>query len=777
MKKNLYILFLFLVFNKAYAQNTGSIGGQILDHLGQELPGINISLVNTSLQTATNSSGNFILKNIPDGSYTLQASGVGLSAQKQNLIVSGKPVIVLLRLNPSDNTLQEVLISTGRSVTNSSSSLTRTNTLIRDLPQSVQVVERNTIEEQQLFTVDQALRNVAGVNMSASGSISMRGFETNANQFLTNGMKGSPYPEGVIPLLGNIERIEVLHGASAILYGQGALGGTVNLVTKQPKKQSVVNASVSGGTFDLYRAKGDLTGSINKSKSLYFLAGAAYQNGGRFTKNFDNENLQLYGSLKWELGPKTSWQINGNYTRDRSTSNWQPTIPVYSDDPRLFSLPENFTTDREDSGYKGNSYQLQSVFTHDFNSNWTGNLLFGYSRSSADIKQYGVWSIDPQTNEVGGSFTRQKLTSPTTTINPYMNGTFYVGKIKNKIATGIDVTLRRSKYPNGIQQYAATSLNVLRPDYAPFNYSDAEVWLDTRNELFTYNTVAGYLQDQIEFTSKLKALIGLRYNNYFMRYLAINDSDGSALYDEKPSRTESFTPRAGIVFQPVESTSLYFDYNRGFIPQYSNERRFGGPFDPETSHQFEAGIKGDYLKNRLHPTLSIYQIDKKNVLTYYEDESLPDGYGYLPLQQVRSKGIELGLTGNITDNLFIIANYSHNDTRITKSNEPTDLGTTFRNVPYHLANGWLSYNATKSALKGLNLGFGVNYVGQRKASYGSLPSYTTLDAVIGYKYKNYGIQVNGNNLGGKVYAVSGNYSDYAPGMPRNFLVTLSASFK
>jgi iron complex outermembrane receptor protein len=144
---------------------------------------------------------------------------------------------------------------------------------------------------------------------------------------------------------------------------------------------------------------------------------------------------------------------------------------------------------------------------------------------------------------------------------------------------------------------------------------------------------------------------------------------------------------------------------------------------------------------------------------------------------VRSKGIELGLTGNITQQLFIIANYTHNDTRVTKSNEPSDIGTTFRNVPYHLANGWLSYKWDHTALKGLQIGLGANYVGSRKAYYGSLPSYRTIDAAIGYKFKSYGLQVNANNLANKTYAVSGGYSDYTPGMPRNFLVTLTASFK
>jgi len=778
MKKLIYLLFLFFLSPTTYAQLAGAINGQIYDEEGRELEGITVSLLNTSFTTATNSSGSFSFKNLPDGNYTLQVSGIGVLAQKQNLVVKGAPLYVRLRLNAANNSLQEVLVIARKSASTHTGSLSRISTPLTDLPQSIQVVEESLIREQQIYTVDQALRNAAGVNVSSGyGSVNMRGFETNVKEFLTNGMKGSPYPEGVIPLMANIEKIEVIHGASAILYGQGALGGTINMVTKQPKKDTHVNASLGAGSFDLYRAKADITGSLNKSKSLYFLAGAAYQSGGKFTRNFDNQNLQLFGSLKWEAGAKTTWQLNGNFISDRTTLNWQPFIPVYDDTPRLFHLPVDFTMQHSDSRYQGNSFQVQSVLNHRFNSNWSGNLLLGFSRSNAIRKQYDGWGIDHETNEIDGSFTVQTINSPVWTANPYLTGAFKIGSVKNKLETGVDLTLSKSKYPHGMQQYAAPAFNVLQPDYSPFNYANAEIWLDTKREDFTYNTVAYYLQDQLELSRQLKALIGLRYNNYFMRYLAINnDAESSVLYDERPERTESFTPRAGIVYQPLKSASFYVDYNRGFIPQYSNDRRLGGPFDPETSHQFEAGFKGGYFRNRLRPTLALYHINKENVLTYYEDDSLPLGYGYRPLQKVTSKGIEAGITGNITESLFVNLNYSHNDTRITKSNEAGDIGNTFYNAPYHLANAWLSYGfAEKTSLKGLNLAIGLNHVGKRSAYFGSLPAYTVLDAVIGYRYKNYNLQVNANNLTNKVYAVAGGYSDYIPGTPRNFLVTLALS--
>jgi len=522
----------------------------------------------------------------------------------------------------------------------------------------------------------------------------------------------------------------------------------------------------------------DVTGSLNQSRSLYFLAGAAYQSGGRFTRNFDYRTLQLYGSLKWELAPKTTWQINLNYNHDDATSNFQPDIPVYTgDDPRLFSLPNDFTYARANQRYKGGNFQVQSLMEHMFSTNWKANLAIAFSQGKADRKQYAVYDIAPETNLVSGSYTIQQLNTPTTTINPYVTGNFSTWTVKHKVVTGFDATLTCGNYPDGIKLYRVGPLNVLNPDLAEFGPGANKPFFATSTEKFTYNSVAGYVQDQIEIVPQLKALLGLRYNNFFRRYLAINESDGSIRYDERPDRSESFIPRVGVVYQPFESASFYADYNKGFIPQYSNERKYGGPFDPEITNQFEFGYKGEIFNKRLRPSVTLYHIVKNNVLTYYEDESLPDGFGYRPLQAVTSKGIELSLTGNITSDLFVVANYSYTNAKISESSEATDIGQRFVNSPKDIASGWVSYTFSKVTLKGLNLGAGLNYVGARTAYFGTLPSYTLADAYIGYRLKNYQLQLNGNNLFDQTYALNGGYSAYTPGAPRSILISLAYHLK
>ena len=767
------LLFTLIFFQKGISQNnTGQVSGKIVNIDFEYVEGITIRLLNTPYATSTDEQGNFYLRNIPNGNYILQASGIGLTATKQNIEVNGKPLRLTLQLSESTNQLQEVVLF-GNKRTEISSTLTRTETPLVEIPQNIQIVEPDFLSDLQVFSIDQVYQAVPGITSAGYGAVNIRGFNTNTRNFLTNGLKGSPYPEGVEPLMANIERVEVLYGASSILYGADNIGGNINLITKQPKKHTTFNASLSGGSFNLARAMADVTGSINKKESLYFLFGAAYQNGGKFTDDFDNENIQVYGSLKWEIGSKTTFQFNGNYTRDRASSNYAPSIPVYyGEDPRLFSLPTEFSTFGPVTEYKGNSFQVQGILEHTFNDNWKGNLAMAYSESRADRKELSTYDIDPETNEASRSIYILQLNSPTLTINPYVNGKFSFLGMEHSMVTGLDITNSQSNYPEGYDIISTDPLNVLSPTYPTIPPSNPDYIWNTKTEEFVFNTLGVYVSDQISFSDKFKALIGLRYDNYYRRYLALYQDDSVAI-EELPEVSESFIPRAGLVYLPTENTSIYIDYNKGFIPQYSNYANVGGPFDPETSDQFELGYKGSHFNGSIQATAAFYTIKKENVLVYYEDADLPFGYGFRPLQAIRSKGMELGLVGKLTKDLSLIANYSFNETYITESNDPDEIGSTFYNAPKHTASGWLNYQLSEGSLKGLELGFGFNYMDERDTYFGSIPDYTIARALIGYSYKNYKLQLNAENIFDKSYAVNGLYFDYTPGAPRSILFTLS----
>lgn len=785
MKRILSVLGIFIT-TITVAQQKGNIKGIIINEKNESLPGITIRLQPGEIATATDESGQFYLSAVPAGNYTLLVTGIGFQARKENVHVQeGKTTSVSLQLNATNHTLQEVVVSSTR-LPDNSSSLTRTNTPLRDIPQQVQVIDRSVLNDQQLFQVNDAFRFAAGITSTDYyGGFSSRGYTTGIGSITTNGIKGSPYPEGQLPLLGNVESVEVIHGPTAIMNGPGGMGGNVNMVTKQPKKFTALNASVSAGSFDLYRAQADITGSLNKKRNLYFLAGAGWQNGGSFTQAFDRRSIQLYGSVKWEIGPRTTWQVNTNYINDDASNNYQPRVPIYNslNKDSVFLVPYDFNPGT-DSRYKGNNIQIQSVMEHRFSEHWKLSLLAAYNEARSEREQYTASGfVRPSDNTVLRSYSWQNINSPATTFNLFLTGRVNTGFLKHQFIVGGDAQLSKSNYPNGIQQYSATRVNVLSPAKEELYDSTGMVlYTNSKWEKFTYNVMGAYVQDQLEIFSNLKLLAGLRYNNYFRRYLAVRQ-DGSILYDERPERTENFSPRLGLVYQPASTISVYLDYNEGFNPHYSNYAENGGPFDPETSKQYELGAKGEFFKGLFQPFIAIYQSTRKNVLQAAPRDGFPRWQE--AVGEVRSRGVEMGAKGILFNSLLVIVNYNYNKTKITQSRKPEDVGQLFANNPQNSANAWLRYTFTKGSVKGFFIGGGFQYVDRRYFSIKKvsnvnvleMPAYTVFDALAGYRYKQYSLQVNGSNLADKRYALSGISNSYTPGMPRNFLVTFTYSLK
>ncbi|RFP64318.1 TonB-dependent siderophore receptor [Hymenobacter lapidiphilus] len=767
---------------------TGTVRGRITDAAQAPQIGLVVRLENTALGTATDVDGTFFMDKIAPGQYTLIVSGVGYTAQKQNIVVQGGLTTQLqLALDKEQQVLQEVVVTERRAFETSAGGLTRTNTPIKDLPQSVQVINQSTLRQQQVYRLDEALRNAAGVSeTSATGNYGFRGFTTNSQSFLTNGIKGIGNPEGVMPFLANVERIEVLRGSSAILYGEGAVGGNLNLVTKQPKKTTAVNAGLSGGSFNLFRAQADVAGSLTSDKRLYALAGVGYERGGRFTRDFEHRTVQLFSSLRWEPGVNTSWQVNATYNRDRSTQRGVPDLPQAAG--QLFSVPDNFRVSAADARYEGDSYQLQSQMQHRFSDRWAANLWLGYAKSRADDISYSIRSTLDSTGSFSRGRTQQVRSAPTRTLNAFLTGQIALAGTEHRLTGGLDLAYENADYPEGLRLWRAAPLNVNAPIYAAFNPAEindpAKVRYVSGREKFTNNTYGVYVQDQVTLSPKFKALLGLRYNHYYFRYTADELTYDLVDYQqlkETPDNTTALLPRIGLVYQPTTSNSFYVDYNTGFVPQYSNSALFGGPFDPELTRQGEIGWKGDFLNHRLVPTVAVYQIQKKNVLNFDNEAfDLTGDVLFRALGGVRSRGIETTLTGTVLPGWQLIANYSYNRTEVTDSNVPEEIGGELANTPRHLSSFWTTYEFSQPALKGLLLGSGYRYTGARYSSTRNpgdadvltYPGYGIVDAVVGYRYRQFSLQANGNNLLGKRYVRSGLFNSYFAGTPRNFLLTL-----
>jgi iron complex outermembrane receptor protein len=242
------------------------------------------------------------------------------------------------------------------------------------------------------------------------------------------------------------------------------------------------------------------------------------------------------------------------------------------------------------------------------------------------------------------------------------------------------------------------------------------------------------------------------------------------------SAASAFIPRIGLVYQPIPTLSIYSSYSQSFEPQYSNLTNQGGPFDPERGKQIEIGVKGEFFQRRLSATAAIYQIRKVNILT--NDPNDPERQ--IQGNEATSKGVEFNVTGAVLRNLKVLANYAYNETRITKSpQEYPNVIPWFENAPNTVANLWAVYEIGLSQQSGLSIGGGLYHVGERYTFRPGfvVPAYTTLDAMVSCRYKNYSMALNLYNLTDKRYFSGAFHQDALwVGAPRSFRLNVGVFF-
>lgn len=775
MKKSIFTFLTSLFFFTAFSQSTGSIQGYIVGDDKQGLEGITIVLSNTKYTTITTEDGAFMFGAIPAGTYTLIAAGMRLNAEKQSIQVnSGAVTKMNLQLTASSSQLQEVTVNAiiKRLYTKVNSELaTRSNTPLRDVPQAIQVIPRQILNDQQAYRLSDVYKNVAGVTeQSDYNYVNIRGFLTSSANFMLNGQRSSYFGLGVSPQIPYAERVEVLKGPSSVLYGNGAIGGTINIVTKKPKKEYFTDASITLGSFDLVRVQADVTGPLNGSKTLSALLNIAAESGGSFYQDFKNKSITVTPVFVLNIGSKTELTSTTILQVSHQTSS--PTgVPVIGTN-NLFDVPVNFRYAASDAKYNSNSLQEQLNLRHHFSDRLTANLWASYANRTTDAIIYQPGGYSPRVDSITRLKGIYKGNLKGYAVNAYLNYTAATGKTTHTIVAGFDYNNATERYPIG-EKYWSDVIRLNKPASQPFNTSGITAdYYDADVEAFgPIRSMGAYLQDQISFSAKLKALLALRYDDYLNR--SYFNFGGSSSYDS--SKANAWVPKIGLVYQPVKTLSIYGSYSQGFQPQYSNSRASGGPFPPLRAKQWEAGVKGEFFQRRLQPTLTFYQIKEANVLK--PDPSDPTGIKQITTGEVTSRGLELTLAGAITANWNVLVNYAKNKIFISKSTDASEIGGGFGDTPKDAVSVWTTYQL-RPFINGLRLGFGYRYAGGRSVYGLMLPHYTVIDGLIAYQYKKVGLAVNGFNLANKLYA-SGSFgtSYYFPGAPRTIQVSLNYNWQ
>mgnify|MGYP003641915126 CR=1 FL=1 len=797
----------------AHSQSNYQLQGSITNLGGEPLIGASIQIAGTSFGTVTDIEGKYSLVFDKPGDYQLKLSFIGFIAVNEKVNISKAVHKRNFQLEEETSSLQEVEI-VGRKEEGYKNTATflgsKTQTNIKDLPQSVSYVTKELILDQGLMRVGETVKNFSGVSQfTFYDDITIRGFRINggSNTQLVNGMR-STSGFWKQPLINYLERVEVLKGPSSALFGNASPGGVVNRVTKKPLDVNRNTLSFSVGSFNNFRGLADFTGPVNESKTLLYRLNLGYEDSQNFRDLQFDKNIVVAPSFSFIASEKT--RVNLDLVFNNSSSRLDRGQSTFEDD--LYSTPTSIALNTANDHLKEQTYTITTSINHQLSKDISFNASYmktGYSEDLVEHRSDNVYAVDGEGNNIGTLVGRRASTRVRSrfvdNLSAYFNIQKSTGPLTHKLVLGYDYaqetlptggsTTTASGYRNAANNGSISKYNPAKasdylldangnpvpnvPHFDLTNPIGSSTMQDMSKYFYSsvsydptlYHLNGFYVQDQITF-GRLEAMIGLRYEVY-------TDFENYKKENEQKVKQDVLLPRFGLVFKANEHVNFYGTYVEGYNPQTAStiaNPDAGGPFDPLISSMIEFGMKSDWFNKRLELTTGIYQINQKNTLYPAPGETNL-------LQQIgeeSAKGVELDVTGRILMNWSVMASYAYNVAEITESPNESDLNKQKPNAPKHQGNLWTKYEFDQGILSGLGIGFGANFVTERNLSLNAtqtVPGYSLMNAAFFYTTGNVRLQLNVNNLADKTHWVGGyDYLRLFPGAPRNVLGTITFSF-
>jgi iron complex outermembrane receptor protein len=703
----------------------------------------------------------------------------------------------------------EVITVTGRAAQfyfiDESTMATKTPTSYMDLPQSIQVLSSELIQDQAARQTTDLYRSISGITQFSYSGITARGFRQ--DQVRYDGVQGDPYSGFSIPQLFNVERVEVLKGPTGMLYGSGQPGGLLNYVSKKPKFDDATDISLFAGNDSLLGGSVDTTGAINESETLAYRFGAYRQSKDSFRNNADEQNTLLSAGLTWLVNDDIDLTLQYDHIDQDLSGHRLRGVPVDDNGNFLTDISYSANENSDFQRLKADVFQLiANTQITDYFTNTTVIRTLNNERTQQYHENLGlVGDLDPVVkapsvgllNMMGfpaedsamlRQFRDQKRENNEFSITTdFVYETSLFG-LEHTLLLGGDYSEIKEEFDNKFSDLTRTTnpdyfedpseisnplihvptLDILNPVYSA---DSSQYKIIDRGITKTKRTRVGvYLQDQIRINEQWIAIAGARFDKF-------EDNETSS---DKKIDDDSISPRIGAIYQPSEQMSIFANRAEGFNPQsLSSQPNSGDIFTPETSIQHELGIKNVWLDGSLHTTFTAYHIVKEDVTVgnpqYFEGSNKPE---QVQIGEVTSKGIEVDIVGDITDNWTGTFNYAYNDAKIT-GGSPDDIrnatGDEFANAPDHTLGLWTRY-----ALPNLysSVALGADYVSERLSLSGQkIKPYTTWDASWQTRINKFDIQLNLKNIFDTEYATSGfnERNGHFPGEPRSILLQVSYS--
>ena len=797
----------------------GTVTGRVLLADGQPAEQVSVRVKGGERGTVTAADGRFALK-VPAGWQAFVVSCLGCRPQEVAVEVQPGQAVALppFTLARGEQQLQEVTVTGTKSLNQRTPSVGKMPIAPLDNPQATLTIERPVLEQQQALHLSDVLANVAGVYVmgttgGAQEEIASRGFAyTSANTF-KNGVR---YNNGIMPEISSLERMEVLKGSAAILYGNVAAGGILNLVTKKPLFERGGSVGLRVGSFGFVKPQFDVYGAVGESQKVAFRLNGTWERADSYRAGVKSTRVYVNPSLLFRLSSNTELIIEGDYLRD----NRAPDYGIGAIGYEIQESRSRFLNVADATNATNQTSATATLTTH-LNSTWQVRAVGSFQRYDNELRsaarptsivgtagrRYGDWQRGLQRTQTAENYYLAQLD---------LTGTLHTGRIGHTVLVGADA-----------DQYNTNALSFISQAYDSLNILNANRILGqpkgriTGFDAMRYNTrtlgntrrAGFYAQDLIGLTDQVKLLAGVRWSYqetpsdvYTYPALALPAANAPTVAENR-RYDNAFSPRLGLVYQPVKTTAVFASYANSFTPNAGVDVR-GNNLAPSLIDQYEVGIKNDLFKGALSANVTAYRIVNSNQV----QSVLPTDPRFLTAAtaspqelagQVTSKGVEVDIQSRPVNGISLIAGYSYNQTTYTKSNIYED-GSRLRYNPAHTANASLYYSfanvfANNNFLRGLSAGLTAYYVGDRLAGRNTrlldpttgkpwvangtasadafkliaLPNYLLFDASVGYSYERLSVRFKMANLLNELSYNVHDDNSINPIAPRTFATTLS----
>lgn len=664
-------------------------------------------------------------------------------------------------------------------IARSSGTATKTDTPLREIPQSISVITDRQMRDRGIHGIEEALWYTAGTQGGQYGE------DTRSDWTLIRGFKPARYLDGLAMVDGGwtadsriepygLERVDVLKGPASVNYGAMPPGGMVNFVSKRPTADPLHEVELQVGSYDLKQAAFDFSGKLNGSGTLLYRLTGLARNSDNVVDHVHDDRYYFAPALTWKPDEYNTLTVLAHYQKSDTVEGGgflpaEGTLypSIHGRIPRSFFAGEPGAND-----YVKTNKSLGYEFSHDFGDGTTFNQALRYMQADVDASKGGIGAFGLQDDFIPGSDPGRTLLtryyyprmdeSSNLAVDNNLEFRFATGRVQHTMLAGLDYRRSRDDLAQAFA-FGVPPLDIYNPVYG------AELAIPdyTQHTLQTQGQLGLYVQDQMRI-DRWVFTVGGRQD------WVGTDTEDKINGGTRHQSDDEFSGRVGVNYLFDNGITPYVGYSQSFQPTVGTDFE-GRAFVPTSGEQVEAGIKYQPANGRLLATLAVYEITQQNTLTVDPDHTL------FSVQQgeARVRGAELEGRWNIGSGLSLYGALTYTDSEVTESTAAETIGKDLALQPRRQASLGADYTITHGLLSGLGFGAGVRYTGSLYGDVDNLwqtPSYTLVDAAVHYDFGNWRLQLNASNLTDKEYLAVCNSNTWCYyGYPRT--VTATARFQ